>query len=159
MLRSNMCHLSLQGGAAKSSLWMYTGPRISILTVKKNVTRNPWHASMSSLPFSIYLLICSPLHRFPVAPLHKSAWPGGMCGAIESAALAVWQELACQIQSTSPKLISNLQISTPPQISPQRPRAFRPADPNRPWTWILSSSKNTSQCRARSKKLMPGRTW
>ena len=30
------------------------------------------------------------------------AWPGGMRGAIESAALAVWQELACQTQSTSP---------------------------------------------------------
>ena len=57
------------------------------------------------------------------------ARPGGMRGAIESAALAAWQALACQIQSTSPKLqISNLQISNPPQISPQRPRAFRPAD-------------------------------
>jgi hypothetical protein len=29
-------------------------------------------------------------------------WPGGMRVALESAALAVWQELACQIESTSP---------------------------------------------------------
>ena len=45
--------------------------------------------------FSIYLMTCSSLHLLTVAPLHKSAWPGGMRGAIESAALAVWQALAC----------------------------------------------------------------
>ena len=32
---------------------------------------------------------------------------------------------------------SNLQISNPPQISPQRPCAFRPAAPNRPSTWFF----------------------
>ena len=42
--------------------------------------------------------------------------------ATESAALAVWQALACEIQSTSPKLqISNLQISNPLKISPSTP--------------------------------------
>ena len=51
--------------------------------LKGSVGRNPWHGSMSSLPFSIYLMICSPLHQFTVAPSHKSAWPGGMRGAIE----------------------------------------------------------------------------
>ena len=30
------------------------------------------------------------------------AKPGGMRGAIESATLAVWQKLACQIQTQSP---------------------------------------------------------
>ena len=53
--------------------------------------------------------------------------PGGMRGAIESAALAVWQELACQIESTSPKLqISNLQISNPPSNLPPVPPRIPP---------------------------------
>ena len=82
---------------------------------------------LSDLPFPIsyfYVPFRSSFVHFP----WLLARPGGMRGAIESAALAVWQELACRIQSTSPKLqISNLQISNPPQNSPQRPRAFRPA--------------------------------
>ena len=45
-----------------------------------------------------------------------------MRGAIESAALAAWQALACRTQSTS-----LADVSDPPQISPQCPRAFRPA--------------------------------
>ena len=46
-------------------------------------------------------------HHRPIAPPHprtiaQKTRPGGMRGAIESAALAVWQELACRIQTTSP---------------------------------------------------------
>ena len=41
---------------------------------------------------------------------------------MESAALAVWQALACQIQTTIPKLqISNLQISNPLKSPPSAP--------------------------------------
>ena len=80
--------------------------------------------------------------------------------AVESAALALRHELACRIQTTSPNSpISNLQISNPPQISSQRPRAFRPAVPKHAPTWFLWFSKNNSQCRARSKKLMLHRHW
>ena len=68
-------------------------------------------------PFSI--IVCP----FPIAHVR----PGGMRGAIESAALAVWQELACRIESTSPHLRSHLADLRPPQNLPQRPRAFRPA--------------------------------
>ena len=42
---------------------------------------------------------CPSLTARPLLPI---AWPGGMCGAIESAALAVRQELACRIHSRSP---------------------------------------------------------
>ena len=74
------------------------------------------------LPIAHCLL---PSARCPSLPAHyllPIAWPGGMRGAIESAALAVWQELACQIESTSPNSpISNLQISNPLKISPSAP--------------------------------------
>ena len=84
----------------------------------------PRPSSLLPLPCSLFPLPSS-LFPFP------SSRPSGMRGAIESAAHAVWQALACHIESRSPKLqISNLQISDPPLISPQRPRAFRPADPN-----------------------------
>ena len=50
--------------------------------------------------------------------------------ALESAALAVWQELACRIETTSPKLqISNLQISDPPSNLPPAPPRIPPGRP------------------------------
>ena len=59
-------------------------------------------------------------------------WPGGMRGAIESAALVVhkrWRvgpKAKVHIADLKSK-IQILQISDPPQISPQRPRSFRRA--------------------------------
>ena len=50
-------------------------------------------------------------------------WPGGMHEAIESAALAVWQELACQIETTSPKSqITSCRSQTPSKSPPAPPR-------------------------------------
>ena len=51
-----------------------------------------------------------------------------MLGAIESAVLAAWQKLACQTHTAS-----LAGVSDPLQISRQRPRAFRAADPKPPW--------------------------
>ena len=54
--------------------------------------------------------------------------PGGMRGAIESAALGLKPRHG--VSNRKQKSISsnqNLQISNPPHISPQRPCAFRPA--------------------------------
>ena len=61
-----------------------------------------------------------------------AAWPGGMRGAIESAACLVEQSWRVKSKTKVKFLKSNLQISDPPHISSQRPRAFRPADPKPP---------------------------
>ena len=74
--------------------------------------------------------------------------PGGMHVAIESAALAAWQALACQIQSTS-----LADISDPPQISPQRPCAFRPADPNHASDWFRDFQKTIASAEPAETKL------
>ena len=51
--------------------------------------------------------------------------PGGMRIAIESAALAAWQALACQIESTSLADVSDPLKSppAPPRIPPGRPKS------------------------------------
>ena len=71
-------------------------------------------------------------HRFPSIFDHRfsmiSAWPGGMRGAIESAALAVWQELACQIHNRSP----HPQIQICRSLTPLKSPPSTPAHSARP---------------------------
>ena len=74
--------------------------------------------------------LCSSLTAHYPLPI---AWPGGMRGAIESAALAVRQELACQIQTTSPKLqITSCRSQNPLIISPSAPAHSAGPPPNHP---------------------------
>ena len=63
-------------------------------------------------PSSLFLI--PPSSLFPL-PLSR---PGGMCGAIESAALAVWQDLACRIESKRHIIRSHLADLRPPHILP-----------------------------------------
>ena len=68
----------------------------------------------------------------------STAWPGGMRGAIESAALAVWQALACQIQSpsTHPQITSA--ALRPVHISPSGPaHSARPTQNYRPMDFVI----------------------
>ena len=73
--------------------------------------------------FSILVQI-APYSTFPVS------WPGGMRGAIESAALAVGMARRVEPKPKVQIANLNLQITNPPHISPQRTCAFRPADPS-----------------------------
>ena len=57
------------------------------------------------------------------------AWPGGMRGAIESAALAVRQELACRIHSRSPHPQITSCRSLTPSKSPPAPLRIPPGHP------------------------------
>ena len=103
------------------------------------ISHFPFPTSHFAVPISHFLCHLShfpfPISHFPFpisyfpCPL-PMARPGGMRGAIESPALAVWQELACRIQSRSPHLRSHLADLRPPQNLPQRPRAFRQATSN-----------------------------
>ena len=70
------------------------------------------------------------------------ARPGGMRGAIESAALAVWQALACRIHTTS-----LADVSDPPQISPQRPCAFRRATVQLIFVIFISLGTRRAKCK------------
>ena len=63
-------------------------------------------------------------------------------------------EPACQTESArSESPISNLQISKPPQISPQRPCAFRPADPKHASSWFCDFPKTIAAAERGAKKL------
>jgi hypothetical protein len=123
---------------------MHFDMRAQIQTRKQNIQRKSEIHQIHSF-----------IHSFLFFLLPRT-WPGGMRGAIESAALAVWQALACQIESTSPNSpISNLQISNPPQISSQRPRAFRPAAPKDARTWFCDFQKTLASAERGAKNLFP----
>ena len=93
---------------------------------------------------------------FPFPISHPLPRPGGMRIAIESAALVVDKSWRVK-PKPKPKATSSdpkLQISlNPPLISPQRPRTFRPAASNRPWTWILRFSFRSALAEPNAKKL------
>ena len=87
------------------------------------------------------------------------ARPGGMRGAIESAALAVGmarrvgpkaQKSECQSQSADHK---------PPSYLPPAHLRIPPGRPKTTVRLILWFCKNNSQCRAGSKKLIRDRNW
>ena len=90
----------------------------------------PFHTSYLPLPISHFLFPMSMSLFDRRLPISHCRWLGLAECAERSAALAVWQ--GAGVSNPNPKSISsnsNLQISNPPQISPQRPCAFRRASP------------------------------
>ena len=96
------------------------------------IVRCPSRIDYCILPIAHCLLPSARRPSLTAYNLWPIAWPGGMRGAIESAALAVRQELACQTHSRSPHpQITSCRSQNPLKISPSA-HAHSAGPPQRP---------------------------
>ena len=86
------------------------------------IVRCPLRIDHCILPIALCLLPSARCPSLTAKCLLPMVRPGGMRGAIESAALAVRQELACRIDSRSPHpQITSCRSQNPLKISPSAP--------------------------------------
>ena len=91
---------------------------------------------------------------FSAAPLHQWTWPGGVRGAIESAALAVGMARRVGLKAQKSECQSQSADHKPPSYLPPAHLRIPPGHPKPTIHLIFWFCKNNSQCRAGSKTLI-----
>ena len=122
---------------------------------KPDLSENLRRFAISYFPFPISHFPF-PISHFPLPmsqfhlPMPK---PGGMRGAIESAALAVGMAWRVGLKAQKSESPISICRSQPPQKSPQRPCAFRPAALKRAWSWFCDFQKTLACAEQEAKKV------